>query len=69
MEIGQTGQLGQTVPRPVEMEVKPTTEPALTLGRNTMVRIVLGNVMKQLIATQIHALLVIYLVSNNLTKK
>ncbi len=60
MEIGQTGQLGQTVARPVVMEVKPTTEPAPTLVRNTMVRIVLENVMKQFFAAQIHAPLVIF---------
>ncbi len=68
MEIGQTGQFGQTVARPVEMDVKHKTEPAPTLVQNTMVRIVLGNVMKQFLATQIHAQLVIYLVSNNLSK-
>ncbi len=60
MEIGQTGQLGLTVARPVVMEVKPTTEPAPTLVHNTMVRIVVENVMKQFFATQIHAPLVIF---------
>ena len=46
METGQTGQHGLSVQRPVEMEHNLTTEPAPTLVPSTMVRIVLGTVLK-----------------------
>jgi hypothetical protein len=46
MEIGQTGQLGLIVARPVETEVKLITELALTPLPTTMVRIALERIQK-----------------------